>query len=396
MPQPETSGHHRDPSLVRYALWSLSLALFVLGSTSLVVVGIGPDIALDLGVSVADAGWLMTGFAGVFAISAPVFQFVLSGRASPKTIILTGILLLTVGLIWAAMAEGFASLLASRCLAALGGALIAPTSAALAVSLVPETVRGRALATVFGGFTLASVLGVPLATWLTLLLGWRGAMLALAGVAILSLLAVFFAVRKNLSQDAPPRSEAVSDMSLHRPALALLVNLLFMATQFTIYTLLAEILANVFGLPTGLLPLALLAFGVTGVLGNMAAGMVTDRIGSEAAIWISFAALAAMLLGFFVTDNALVAATLYAGCAFAGTFYLAPQQTRLTEYVKSRDHAILLALNSSSSYVGIALGTATASLLYQPVGFPGLVGAALVLLLASAIINRLGPGATRL
>ncbi|MEM7023468.1 MAG: MFS transporter, partial [Pseudomonadota bacterium] len=170
----------------RAALWALSLAMFAVGTASLIVLGAGQEMTDDLGVAPGSAGWLMTTFAATFALAAPLAQWLLAGQWPQSRIVLAGLLLLAGSLFWAALAQSFGILILTRAFAAMGGAMIAPTSAALAVTLVPADHRARALATVFAGFTLASVLGVPLGTWLSLSLGWRGAMAAIGCVALIA------------------------------------------------------------------------------------------------------------------------------------------------------------------------------------------------------------------
>jgi len=121
-----------------WLLWALSLSMFAVGTTSLVVLGLGQEITTRFQISAGAAGWLMILFASVFAIAAPLAQWHLHGRWTYPTIVQAGLLLLAGGLFWASLANSFVSLLLSRGLAAFGGALIAPTSAALVISLVPD------------------------------------------------------------------------------------------------------------------------------------------------------------------------------------------------------------------------------------------------------------------
>ncbi|MEP3113481.1 MFS transporter [Nisaea sp.] len=173
--------------------WTLALGMFIIGTTSLSILGVGPALTRDLEIAPGAAGWLVTAFAATFAIAAPAAQFTLRRKLTPCTLIVSGTVILVASLIWTAVATDFLSLLIARILSALGGALIAPTSSALAIASVPDERRGATLATVFAGFTLATVGGVPIVTWLTLLLDWRGAMAAIACAAVLFLvLAVVF------------------------------------------------------------------------------------------------------------------------------------------------------------------------------------------------------------
>jgi len=372
-----------------WLLWALSLSMFAVGTTSLVVLGIGQEITTKFEISAGAAGWLMTLFASVFAITAPLAQWYLHGRWTYLRLVQTGLLLLAAGLFWASLANSFASLLLSRGLAAFGGALIAPTSAALAISLGPDERRVRALATVFAGFTLASVVGVPLGTWLGLSFGWRGAMVMLGCLALVALAAVAASIGPiSKSVTGSQLAKRPIDHSTRSSAIAILATTIgVLGAQFSIYAVMSAFLIQGFSLAPDALPFALLAFGIAGVAGNAAAGIGTDRLGTHVVIWISLFGLGCMFLMLCADLSPTWAAAVLAGCAFCGTLFTAPQQARLTRLVSADRHGMLLALNVSASYVGIALGSTTASMLYDDTGPHVLPIAALALIGLSSIAN---------
>ena len=357
-----------------WLLWALSLSMFAVGTTSLVVLGIGQEITTKFEVSAGAAGWLMTLFAGVFAVAAPLAQWYLHGRWTYPRIVQTGLLLLAAGLFWASLANSFVSLLLSRGLAAFGGALIAPTSAALAINLVPDNRRGRALATVFAGFTLASVVGVPLGTWLGLSFGWRGAMAMIGCLALVALAAVTASIRPISKRVSGSQlAKGLIDHSARSKVIAILATTIgVLGAQFTIYAVMAAFLMQGFGLAPDTLPFALLAFGIAGVAGNAAAGIGADRLGAHLVVWISLLGLGCMFLMLFADLRPSWAAAILAGCALCGTLFAAPQQARLSRLVSPDRHGLLLAFNVSASYVGIALGSTTASMLYDDYGPPSI------------------------
>lgn len=373
-----------------WALWALSLSMFVVGTASLIVLGVGHRITSDFAVSDGAAGWLMTLFALVFAVTAPLAQWGLQRRWTRRRILQTGLLLLAAGLFWAAWAESFVSLLASRGLAAVGGALVGPTSAALAVSLVSEARRGRALATVFAGFTLASVAGVPLGTWLGLTVGWRGAMAVVGGLALFALAGVVIAVgRAGARAAVGPGAIAAGATPWRALAAVLTTTAGVLAAQFAVYAVMAAYLVQGFGLAAALLPLAMLAFGVAGVAGNAAAGWLADRLGPARVTGASLAGLALMFGLLIVAPGPVWAAAVLAGCAFMGTLFTAPQQARLTFLVPAHRHALVLAFNVSASYAGIAIGSVTASAVYDGFGAGALPLGALGLLALAAAADLL-------
>lgn len=365
--------------------------MFVIGTTSLSILGVGPAVTRDLEVSPGAEGWLVTAFAATFAVVAPLAQFALGKRYSPRRLVIVGAAILTAALIWASLAAGFESLLLSRILAALGSSLIAPTSAALAVAMAPDGRRGAFLAIVFTGFTLSTVAGVPIMTQLSLALSWRGAMAAIAAAAMLYLLLVLVLLPKETDAVNAPRIGEARRVGRWRPAVILLTTLGMLAAQFTIYSLMAELLGGFFRVSDESLALSILLFGVFGVAGNAAAGFLTDRVGANTVVWISMAGLAVMLLLLMGADLGPVYGSLVlAGCAFVGTLFATPQQNRLVGLVRQDRHALVLAMNSSASYLGIACGSGLASLLATNAGLTVLPAAALIVLSLTGALNMLG------
>ncbi|SHH55659.1 MFS transporter, DHA1 family, inner membrane transport protein [Marivita hallyeonensis] len=367
--------------------WILALGMFVIGTTSLSILGLGPALTRDLATDPADAGWLVTAFAATFALAAPLAQFALGQRLAPRTLILAGASILAASLVWSALASSFQALLIARIASALGGALIAPTSAALAISLVPADRRGAVLATVFAGFTLATVGGVPVATWLTLLLGWRGAIAAIGLAAVLFVALAAIYMPRNADTANAPRKRPSESFPLLAPALLLAGTVGMLSAQFVIYALMGELLGQQFGVSASGLPIAILLFGVLGVAGNAAAGALSDRVGPGPLVWASFGGLAAFLFLMFLDLGPYLGAMALAGCAFMGTLFATPQQSRLVGLVAQEHHGFVLALNSSASYLGIAVGSASANALAINTGLWALPIGALGLLALTAVVT---------
>lgn len=101
--------------------WVLALGMFVIGTTSLSILGLGPALTRDLAIDPANAGWLVTAFAATFALAAPLAQFTLGRRFGPRTLVLAGGAILASSLVWSALATSFNALLVARITSALGG-----------------------------------------------------------------------------------------------------------------------------------------------------------------------------------------------------------------------------------------------------------------------------------
>lgn len=339
----------------------------------------------------------MTIFAAVFAINAPVTQLVLGRRFSQFYLMMLGLFILSVGMFWAAVVDSFAFLLVARGFAAFGSSIVAPASAALAIGISMPQNRGRALATVFLGFTLANLLGVPLGTWLGLYLGWRGTMATIGFLGIFTLVAIGLSkwlLRSHLTSDEV--GEGLNTQPDWFIAICQLTTTAgFLGAQFAIYAVMAAFLVERHQLPIEALPLATLVFGIAGVIGNIVSGSVVNRLGANTIVWWSMAGLALMFVLMLADLGPTFAVVALAGCAFSGTFFTAPQQSRITAHAPPNFHGLLLALNGSASYIGIAAGSAIASLLFAKFDARVLPICALTLLTLASIAN-LGARSNRL
>lgn len=372
----------RFPSL---PLAALSFANFALGTTSLIVLGLSTPMTAEFGATSGAAGSLVAVFALTYAIAAPVMQWALSGRLRHRSMMLVGLGLLTAGSLWGALAGSFGELLASRVAAALGGAMLGPTSAAAGAALVSPEQRSRALSAVFAGFTLSSVAGVPLAAWLGFSFGWRGATACVGVMALAAAAAVAATLPDRGEIETPLSLKAVGLMLTdRRVAGGLGTTGLHLAAQFAVYALMSPLLIVHFGLDSSVMPIALLLFGIGGVAGNALAGRLADRVGPGPIVIVSLLGLGATAAVLCLPLPGWAAAVVLAACACFGTLFTAPQQSRLSAVVPPGARGAVLALNASASYLGLALGSAVAGLTQAVLGFAALGGTSLLLLILAS------------
>ncbi|MFF0434443.1 MFS transporter [Streptomyces sp. NPDC004327] len=369
------------------ALWALALGYFSFGTSSLAVVGLSAPLSEDLHVTQARVGLLVTVFALTFAVTAPLAPVVL-GRLGRRSVLLAGLAVMAAGGAAAALAPDYGVLCAARVLTALGGAAFGPAASATGSLLVPEERRTRALATVFAGMTAATVLGVPLSTSLGQSVGWRW---TTAGTAALTLLALALVA---VLVPAPERGTPVG-MAAFRPVLrtrgvlpVITTTLAFMAAQFTVYGVAGAYLTDRFHATTGQVALLLLVFGIAGVVGNAVAGRVFERLGGPVTITVALAGLAAAFAGLLLAPAGFPAAVAaFTVWAVFSQLFQAPQQARLVALVPDQ-RALGLALNASSLYLGMSLGSLLGSTLLPATGAVWLPAAGLVPLALAAGAHR--------
>jgi predicted MFS family arabinose efflux permease len=168
-------------------IW-LTLGAFAIGTEGFMIAGLLPALARDLSVGLPAAGHLVTAFSLAYAIGAPVMA-VLTAGLERRRLLAVAMGGFTLGNLLAALAPGYAGLLAARLLLALSAASFMPAASGYAAALGGPERRGRALSTITIGLTLAIIAGAPLGVLVGQGFGWRATFFGVAGLAAFSLLA---------------------------------------------------------------------------------------------------------------------------------------------------------------------------------------------------------------
>lgn len=339
------------------ALWALMLGNFVIGTGVMVVPGTLNDISQSLGVSVAAAGQLISAAALLMCVCAPLLAGVVAGWDRRR--------LLSVALVWygvlhllCALAPDYASLLVLRVLAVVSPAVFTPQAAACVGQLVPAHQQGRAITFVFLGWSVASVLGMPLGAWIGGTLGWRWAFV-LVGVLTLG---VAVGVWRTMPDGVrpPALSRSAWRETLGSPALMLCVGVttLYAAGQFVQFSYFAPYFHTVLRVSTGELSLLFIWFGAFGFLGNVGVSRTIDRIGPARAVMLGMVGMAISLLLWPLGQLGLgMAAAMLVPWALGCFSSNSAQQARLVHLAPALASASI-ALNTSAMYAGQALGAA--------------------------------------
>ena len=369
------------------ALLSLAAAYFAMGTTSLLVVAVSAPLARDLQVSPAAVANLLTIFALTFAVAAPLAQ-VLFGQLQRRLLLMAGLAVLSVATGLAAFVDGYWQLFALRVAAGAGAALVGPMASAIGAGLVRQEQQGRALALVFSGMMLATVLGVPLAAWLGGWLGWRWVFLIFGAAGLAATVSVAAMVHDRSHGAAVTLPGLLRVLTTRSTGMSVAATLLQMAAQFATYTLIVHFVMERMGGTQAWAVAILFAFGVGGLVGNVVAGSMADRLGPDRTIWTSFAGLAvvfALLLA--APPYAWIALALAIPWAVTGTMFQAPQQKRLVG-LSPDARGLLLACNASALYVGMAAGSFLAGVAYESLGIAVLPAISLGLMGAAALAFR--------
>lgn len=364
-------SHHEHTAALPRPLWALMTGNFVIGTGVMVVPGTLNDISRSLQVSIPQAGQLITAGAIVMGIGAPLFAMLVAGWDRRR--------LLALSMLWyalflglCALAPSYGALLPLRVLAVIPPAIFTPQAAASVGLLVPAHQRGRAITFVFLGWSVASVLGMPLASWISGHLGWRWAFGLIAALALLSAAWIRAELPRGI-RPAPLNRQAWADTLGSAPLmLAVAVTLVSAFGQFTLFAYFAPYMDQVLHLSSDRISLLFLWFGAFGLLGNMLVSRRIDRIGPARAVAVT---LGLMALGMALWPlgthalwlQALVMVPWGLGC-FASN---SAQQARLVQMSPWLAPATV-ALNTSAIYGGQAMGAALGGALIAQGGMQGL------------------------
>ncbi|MEE4422361.1 MFS transporter [Streptomyces bugieae] len=352
---------------MRLRLLLLALGTFAMGTDSMVMAGILGLIARDLGVSVPAAGQMVTVFALSYAVLAPVLATA-AARWPRRRVLLTALTVFTAANALSALAPNYPLLLATRVLAAAGAALYTPTANAVATTLVPAERRGRALATVLGGMTVATALGVPLGTYIGRT-DWRLTMWLVVALGAAAFLGLALLLRDLPAPATAPGLRArLAPLRNTSVLAAAATTLVFFLAVNTVYIYLGTAVRPATGGDAGRLSLIMLVSGLASIAGSWLGGRAVDRLGVRAVLLAggSLAALAFLALPWI--SATMPGALAYAALSPLAGWAVAVALPHRLASLDPRSAPLLISLNSSALYLGMAAAGGVGSLALTVLG----------------------------
>ncbi|MEU4475649.1 MFS transporter [Micromonospora sp. NPDC023888] len=372
------------------ALAALALGGVAIGLTEFVAMGLLPDIARNLlsqeyahssSAAVARAGWMITAYALGVVVGAPLIA-ALSARLPRKRLVLGLLVLFAVGTVGSALAPTFDLVLVARFAAALPHGAYFGAAGLLAASLMGPGNEARGFATVLSGLTVSNVVGVPLITRLGQAASWRVAYLVIAGVFVLTLLAVLAVVPEVAAAvDGSPAAELRS-LRTSQVWLVAATGAVGFAGFFAVDSYIAPVTTDVAGLSAATVPWALVAVGLGMTVGNALGGWFADR-DLQRSMVIGFVAMIVSIAAFSLVASSRVGLFVGAFLVGATSLYLGPVlQARLIT-VAPGAQLMGAAVNQSAMNIANSLGAALGSVaIAAGLGYlaPARVGAVLAVL----------------
>ena len=337
----------------------LAASNFAQGLGAFAVIGALASLIQELGIPVHHAGLVVSLYAVVYAVASPLLV-AWSGRVGRRTVLAAGLFTIALGALVGVLAASFEVLLAGRALMAVGGGLVTPVAGAIGVATSTPANRGRVLATVFAGLTVAQALGLPLGAWLVGVAGYRATFVLIAAASVGAALLVLRFVPAHIA--STPASLKALGAVLVQPRLLLALSFIvfFIGGSFVFLTYLSTFLEHRHGLRGQGLAAVLLLYGLSAVAGNLLGGRLADRLGPATTLLMLCSVQVLVLPSLSLLDLplALVVMLLVLWSVFGWSVH-ATQQSRLVALDPPRA-PVLLALHSSGIYIGASAGSAIA------------------------------------
>ena len=376
-----------DDRLFTPAVVALVFLSFVMGTSEFIVMGILPDIASGLGVEYTAVGSLVSVFALSYAVFTPLITGV-TGRFGRYRLAMSLAVVFILANLLSLVSWGYVPLLVSRVVTAAASGSLLAVGLTFVMDLVTQRHRSAAVSWVFAGFSLSSIVGVPLGTYMSGILGWRSVFVL---ILLMSLVALAFAARTlpRSGGASGPRRKGAARRMLRDPRvlLACLVTVFSAGGVYAVYTYITPIFEDELGFSEGMVSLGLMAYGVAVLASNLMSGRIASHGGFRTVRWGCLLEGAAL----FLLPTALAGAvTGMADILLIGLMMYvmnASVQVHLLE-IGTRDYPeainLVSSLNPTSFNVGIAAGSYLAGIVFDSFGLPyiGYLGAAFLLMAA--------------
>lgn len=372
----------------------LTIVSFVVGMAELIIGGILDLIAIDLHISISQAGLLITIFSLVFAVGAPLLML-LTARIERKRLMLGSLALFLVGNLLAVASGNFMMLFIARIISALSGALLAVLCMVLAPAVVEKQFKGRAIGLVIMGTSASLVLGVPFGLLLGSSFGWRAPFIMIALLTAIVMAGVYWKLGKIAPAPAVPLLEQLRTLR-NRPIFFIQLAMFFyLSGHLAVYAYLTPLVKTHLHFNSTWTSAVYFIFGIAAVSGGGLSGSLTDRFGSRKIILTAiliFASALFLLPVTFISVPAFMITLIVWGMM---SWSITPAVQSYLIEASPETAAIQQSLNNSALHFGIAFGSFVggivvkeASLIKAPLAGGSLVIIALICALISMRRSR--------
>lgn len=337
---------------------------FMLGCNEYMIVGVLPDISREIGASLSSLGYLVTVFALVYALSTPLVTSLTRYLKRHQLLYLLLVIFL-LGNTWTALSTSYLSLLLSRIMSATTAGAIISLVLVIANFVAPLDKRASLLSWIFAGFSIASIIGLPIGTLISTTWSWHASFWLISVLTVVVLILVCLYVPKDTPQAAPQKGQ--KQLAIFKdPNIRLVICFVILtcAAQYTYYTYIRSLITDYMHLPASLLNLLLLLLGVAFIIGNKSGGLLADHGGLRQLPMVYLLQTLLLLLVNPLFKSAWLAfAAVFLVCVCNSSYGASLQVYFLDAAAKDYPQSMDLAssFNSIFANVGISLGSFTAA-----------------------------------
>ena len=341
---------------INFPLMALAIGAFGIGVTEFSPMGMLPVIADDLGVSIPTAGILISAYAFGVLVGAPVMTLLFANMPRRRLLVLSmGIF--TLGNLMSALADSYSALMISRIITSFNHGVFFGVGAVVATQLVPPNQRAGAVAAMFSGLTIATVGGVPLASFVGTTLGWRNAFLGIAGIGLVAMIALRISLPPLVNQEKANIRNELAVLSKGSVLAALLLTVVGASSMFTVFTYIVPILQQETYASTTFVTAMLVLYGVGLAVGNVLGGRYADRT-LYGTLIVSLIAVILLLVIFTVTMSSSVIVGPLIFLWGIASFAVVPPLQSLVVQEASEAPNLASAMNIGAFNLGNAVGAA--------------------------------------
>lgn len=348
------------------AIWALTVSVFAIGTTEVVMIGLLPTIAKEFSISIASAGWLVTSYAIGVAIGGPIVT-AFTNNVNRKKLLLAIILLFAVSNGLAFISSNFILLISARILSGVAHGVFVGIGANIASSMVSKEKRATAIAIMFTGLTVAMVTGVPLGTYIGQQFGWRFTFGGIAFVGFLCLLANQVWLPNDIKQGMPIRlKDQLKVLRNKSMLLGFSLTLFSFAGLFGTFTYLSPLLETISGFTENQITFILLFYGVAVAFGNLLGGKFSNKNPAKtlmALFTLLSVTFVLMLLLLWYRVPSLILIVMMGFIGFATVPGMQLYVIQLSEKYLTGTEDVSSVLNISAFNVGIAIGSSIGGVL---------------------------------
>ncbi|RXZ79394.1 MFS transporter [Paenibacillaceae bacterium] len=336
------------------SLISLTVGAFAIGMTEFVIMGILPNVAEDLNVSIPAAGQLITMYALGVAVWAPILTL-LTQKIPEKKLLCLLMGLFIIGNIAAVLSPNYAVLMTARLITALTHGTFFGVGAVIASKLVSPDRRAAAISMMMAGLTIANIIGVPLGTYIGQNWGWRASFGTIAVVGVVTLIGIMIFIPQLKQGKVASMSQQIKALTSPRLLTFLTIGVFGNAGLFAIFTYITPLLVNVTGFEEHSVTWILILFGFGVTIGNLIGGRLADWKLMPSILGIYFTICVILVIFNFTMYNpitAVITIFLWGGASFA---VFSGMQVRTMSLAKSAP-ALASTASHSAGNLGNAVG----------------------------------------